>query len=128
MTPEELKERGRRIAEELFNQGDLSVADELIDRDYTQYIAAGRRTVSGLAAVKDQIVRLRQAFPDLRSHVDEQIAEGDTLVQRLTVRGTHAETGREIEFDLVDIARVGADGTFVARWSLASLGEEPPCL
>jgi hypothetical protein len=46
MAPEKIKARGRRITDELFNQGDLSVMDELIDPSYTEYLAAEHKTVS----------------------------------------------------------------------------------
>ena len=38
MSPEELKTLGRRITDELFNQGDLTVADELFHPHYTEHI------------------------------------------------------------------------------------------
>jgi predicted ester cyclase len=126
MSPEEIKARGRRITEELFNQGDLSVVDELIDPSYTEYLAAEHMTVSA-AELKDFIADIRRAFPDLHAHTEQQIVEGDTLVQRLTVTGTHdgvpqsgaPPTGMRIRVSAVDISRIGPDGRFMQRWTLA---------
>jgi predicted ester cyclase len=126
MSSEEIKARGRRITEELINQGDLSVVDELIDPDYTEYVVAQRQTVSA-AGMKEFITVVRRAFPDLHAHTEQQIVEGDTLVQRLTMTGTHqgqpfhglSATGRRIRFGVVDISRMGANGKFVQRWTLA---------
>jgi predicted ester cyclase len=126
MSPDEIKARGRRITDELFNQGDLSVVDELIDPSYTEYLAAEHKTVSA-AELKDFITDIRRAFPDLHAHTEQQIVEGDTLVQRLTVTGTHdgvplagaPATGRRIRVSVVDISRIGPDGRFMQRWTLA---------
>jgi predicted ester cyclase len=126
MSPEDIKALGRRITEELFNQGDLSVVDEFIDPGYTDYLAAEQQTVSA-AELKDFITTVRRALPDLHAHTEQQVVEGDTLVQRLTVTGTHqgplydeiAATGKRIRICVVDITRIGPNGTFVQRWTLA---------
>src|SRR4029453_10372627 len=114
MSPDEIKARGRRITDELFNQGDLSVVDELIDPSYTEYLAAEHKTVSA-AELKDFITDIRRAFPDLHAHTEQQIVDGDTLVQRLTVTGTHdgvplygdPATGRGTRVRSVDVSPLG---------------------
>lgn len=125
MSPEELKTRGRRITEELFNQGDLSVADELVAADYTEYIAGDLYSVSSVDDLTKYVAEIRGAFPDLRSSVEDQIVEGDRLVQRITVAGTHdgrpfmglPACGHRITVSLVSISRIGADGRFVEQWT-----------
>ncbi|MGI5130231.1 ester cyclase [Pseudonocardia sp. CA-107938] len=126
MTPDEIRARARRITEELFNQGDLAVVDELIDPGYTQYLAVEGRT-TGADELTAFVTAMRHAFPDLRAHTEQQIVEGDTLVQRLTLSGTHdgaefgglpAATGAQLQVDLVDIYRIGPSGRFVQRWTL----------
>lgn len=125
MSPEDIKASGRRLTEELFNQGDLTVVDELIDPAYTEHIVAEQRTVSA-AQLKDVVTNLRRIFPDLYAFTEQQIVEGDTLVQRLTVTGTHdgtplygsPATGKRIRVSVVDISRVGPDGKFVECWTL----------
>ena len=100
--------------------------DELIDPGYTEYLAAEHKTVSA-AELKDLITDMRRAFPDLHAHTEQQIVEGDTLVQRLTVTGTHdgvppsgaPATGKRIRVSVVDISRIGPDGRFMQRWTLA---------
>ncbi|WP_436499457.1 ester cyclase [Actinokineospora sp. HUAS TT18] len=139
MSPEELKACGRRVTEELFNQGDQAVADRLLGPDYTDYIVADGTALSAMQ-LRDLVVRLRAAFPDLRSQIEEQIVEGDILVQRLTVTGTHRgaafngvpTSGRRVRISAVSIARMGPDGRFAEQWTLhdrhavlAQLGVEP---
>ena len=65
---------------------------------------------------------LRPALPDLRVEIHDQIVEGDKVVTRKTLRGTHrgtllgvAATGRTIEISVIDIVRV-AGGRYVEHW------------
>jgi predicted ester cyclase len=52
------------------------------------------------------------AFPDMRHTVEDQVAEGDKVVSRLTVRGIHqgtfqgiAPTGKQVAFTDIMISR-----------------------
>lgn len=123
MAPDELKERARRIAEELITQGDLAVADELIAAACAH--AAPQPMAPGAAGLNAWVLALRRAFPDLRAIVDDEVAEGDTVVLRLTLGGTHEgpfggvpPTGSPVCWDQVDIFRAEPGGAFAAHWSL----------
>ena len=126
MTPDEIRARARRITEELFNQGDLAILDEVVDPSYVQYLAVEDRT-TGVAELAEFVTEIRRAFPDLRAHTEQQVVEGDTLAQRLTVTGTHSgaafaglppATGVRLRVNVVDIYRVGPAGRFTQRWTL----------
>ena len=41
MAPDELKSRARRVVEEIFNQGDIALANELISPDCVHHIPGG---------------------------------------------------------------------------------------
>jgi serine phosphatase RsbU (regulator of sigma subunit) len=63
------------------------------------------------------------AFSDFRISIDEQIAEGDKVVSRYTIRGIHqrafrdmAPTGKEIEIKGVTIFRFSPEGKVVETW------------
>src|SRR5919201_1870550 len=67
---------------------------------------------------------LRRAFPDLQVTIEDQIAEGDKVVTRVTFRGTHhgefggiAPTGKRVEYSGIAIDRI-ADGKVVEMWHL----------
>ena len=80
----------RRLLEEVWNKGNLAVLNEIIAKDH---VSRGPGTLPGLLAGPDgtkQLVTVyRNAFPDVRFTIDEQIAEGDQVVTRWTADGTH---------------------------------------
>jgi len=87
MGTEENKASGRRFIEEVINRGNVAVIDELSDPSFVDHsIPPGvPPTVEGL---KGFLKQFRAAFPDLHYTIDDQIAEGDRIVQRLTASGT----------------------------------------
>ncbi len=118
---EENKAIVRRLMEESLGGGKPELVDELLDSDfvrYDPYIAAGE--VRGAQTVKENIMWFRNAFPDLSCAVEEQVAEGDKVVSRWTLRGTHqgdffgvAGTGNRVEFTGIQIDRFDESGKIV---------------
>ncbi len=121
MPADEIKVRARRIAEELLTQGDLSVVDELFAPACRHH--APRPIGSGAHGMKRWVAALRRAFPDLRAIVEEEIAEGNRVAQRLTLGGTHTTMlagepprGRHATWVVVEMLHVGPDGKFTEHW------------
>lgn len=126
-TTEELKARARRLAEEVFSQGDVAVAGDLVGAGYVHHVT-GEAPAPGIAGLEQWVRLMHRTFPDFHVIVEDEIAEGDRVVQRLTVRGTHrgellgvAPTGRPVEFSAIEINRAGPDGKFVEHWSSVDL-------
>ncbi len=122
MTPEDMKACARRIADELFSQGDLAVADEILAPDLIHHTPETH--VEGSEGAKQFVLALRRAFPDLSATVEDQIAEGDKLVQRIRWSGTHEgeffgvpPTGKRVTAELMEIHRFGSDGKITEHWS-----------
>jgi predicted ester cyclase len=114
----------RRVPEELYNQGNLAVADELFADNYVEHHPLPPGFPSGREAVKQFVSGLRGAFPDFRYTVDDVIADGDKVVLRLTARGTHLgdwallgipTTGRRATWSEIHIVRVSG-GQIVGHW------------
>ena len=73
-------------------------------------------------ATKQQFLELAAAFPDLKMIVQDQIAEGDKVVNRVLVRGTHKGeymgipgSGKTVEIGGIDILRM-VNGKAAERW------------
>src|SRR5215218_6236272 len=87
---EENKAIFRRYAEEVVNQLNLEVADEIFDR-YIAHQPDGSTLVRGPEDVKRFQREFHSAFSDFRISIEDQIAEGDKAVSRITIRGIHQE-------------------------------------
>ena len=108
----------RRFFEDLFNTGNLAVADEIVATDYLNHNAAPGET-PGREGLKQFVAAVRTAFPDLHFTVEDQIAEGDKVVTRFTGRGTHRgefmgipPTGKAFAISGIGLYRL-ADGKIV---------------
>ena len=91
MSTEQNELVARRIGEELFNQGNLSVADELIAPN-----AVDHNEPPGTDCrehFKRVATMLRSAFPDLHMHIEDLIGEEDMAAVRITITGTHTGPG-----------------------------------
>ena len=107
--------------DELFNKGNLSVADEVFSNDY-----AGR----GPEFIKEFAKDLRTAFPDIQVTIDPIIAEGDMTAWRRTHTGTHKgeyigfqPTGKKITWQTTIFSRYDEDGRIVEEWVVSDLFE-----
>jgi serine phosphatase RsbU (regulator of sigma subunit) len=121
-TEEENKASFRRYLEEAWNQGNLEVVDEIFDH-YVAHQPDGSVLERGPEDVKRFVGEFRSAFPDLRLIVEEQIAEGDKVVSRGTIRGTHqgefrgmAPTGKEVDIPGTAVFRFSSEGKVVESW------------
>ena len=128
----------RRFMEEVMNKKNLAAIDEFISDDMVDHNPAPG-TASGLEGVKQTLGMFVSAFPDLRIGVEDLISEGDTVVMRVTTRGTHkgefmgiAATGKQVEISEIHIVRVAGD-KMVEHWGnsddlgmMQQLGVIPP--
>ena len=121
-TSDENKDISRRADEELFNRGNLSIADELFTSNFVYHDPVSHEEWRGPESVKSYATMLRVAFPDLHQTIEEQIAEGDKVAYRWTARGTHqgefmgiAPTGKRVEMTGISIARL-IDGKIEEIW------------
>src|SRR5437764_13692167 len=88
MSAEDNKALVSRYFNAAWNQGNPAVIDELFATNFQANNPAVPNGGSREGFKQFNSV-VRSAFPDLRSSRDDVIAEGDQVVTRLTVRGTH---------------------------------------
>ncbi len=121
MSTETNKAVVRRFFEEVWNRGNLAVADEVLAPNVVLHIPGQPEDdVVGLEVYKERVITyLRTAFPDLQSNIEEMIADGNKVVVRWTWRATHqgefwgvAPTGKQITYEGISILRL-ADGKIV---------------
>lgn len=112
----------RRLFEEVWNKGQMQVADELFGPSYTHHDSATPDTGRGPEGEKKRAALYRNAFRDFRLTVEELFAEGETVIARWSCRGTHkgelngiAPTGKQIAISGISIARF-AGGKMVEGW------------
>ena len=80
--------------------------------------------VRGPAGVKQLHDALLPAFPDMKLPLEDFVAEGEKVLVRLRVQGTHsgpfgdmAATGRQIDIDVLDLFQI-RDGVLIEHWAL----------
>ncbi len=119
---EQNKDIVRRLFEELWNKGNLSVADELFTLNYDHHDPSTPDVGRGPESEKKRATLYRPAFPDLRLTIEDTIAEGERVVIRWSCRGTHkgdlsgiAPTGKQFTISGVSIARI-AGGKMAEGW------------
>ena len=84
MSLEENKALVRRFNTEAFDEGDVSAAQRYLAPDFLNHVS-GKRGVEEM----QRIIRyVRAAFPDGRLEVEQEVAEGDLVVQLITSTGT----------------------------------------
>jgi steroid delta-isomerase-like uncharacterized protein len=124
MSTEENKAIVRRVNDEVWSEGHLDVIDELIADDFVATIVGAPEEIRGPQGFREFVVMYRKAFPDLRLTVDEQFAEGETVVTRWTATGTNEgelmgmpPTGKQATTAGININRVSG-GKLVEGWGL----------
>jgi len=112
----------RRTFEELWNKGNLQLANELFSPNYAHHDPSTPDVGRGPESEKKRATLYRNAFPDLRLTVEDLIAGGETVVARWSCHGTHKgeldgilPTGKEFTITGVTITRF-ENGKMVEGW------------
>jgi len=103
-----------------------STIDELVDVDATIRTPLPLH-VSGAEALKEVFLRLHGAYPDLHVAIEDLIAEGDKVVSRNVVTGTHRgeymgipSTGRSVTYSEIFIFRF-VNGRIAETWGVVDV-------
>ncbi|TMD14283.1 MAG: ester cyclase [Chloroflexi bacterium] len=76
----------QRVVDEIWNAGDLDLADELFGRTYVNHGGLVPDLVCGPESVKFSVALYRMAFPNLHIWADELRASGGMVTLRWTAR------------------------------------------
>ena len=118
---EDMKALARAYA--IMSGGDLDELDELMVPGFIDHDPEPDQ-VPGAEGVKEAFRRLRSGFPDLKLAPETMYVEGDTLIARVRVTGTHdgeyfgiPPTGKRVDVTGIDIVRI-EEGKAVERWGV----------
>ncbi len=121
MSTEDNKALVRRFYEEI-DKGNIDAMDDLVAEDYVDHSPPPFPVPRGREGVKAAFKIFWEATPG-RHVVEDQVAEGDKVVTRLTAYGRHEgdlpgipRTGNEMEMSATVIHRIAA-GRLVEKWS-----------
>jgi predicted ester cyclase len=122
MMSEDNKRLVRRALEEIYAKGNLELADELVHPDFVDHEPAHPEQPTGPESVKQTVGHVQSAFGGLRFEIEDEIAEGDKVVQLVVMSGCHTgplmgcePTGKEFAVRHTYIWRI-ADDKIVDHW------------
>jgi predicted ester cyclase len=126
MSTEENKANARRFYEEVWNQGNVAALNELMSPSAVAHqLPPG--VPSGISGFKLYVKAYRVVFPDAHFAVEDLIAEGDKVVVRWTMTGTHKgrlpflpgmhPTGKRVTLRGLTLLRYGAAGKIAESWA-----------
>ncbi len=121
MNLETNKAIARGYLHELVNKGNLAVFDTYLSDD-----VVFNNSGDAKSQFMTRMSAIRSAFPDHHLTIEDQIAEGDRVVTRVTFHGTHhgefsglAPTGKAVKYSGIAIDRI-ANGKVVEMWHLVN--------
>ena len=125
---EENKALVRRLIKEV-EKGDLNEIDKVLAPDFVDHDLLPDQEPDR-ESYKRGLAKDRAAFSNLSITVEDQIAEGDKVVTRLTWRGTHDKgkilgkppTGKKVESTAIFVHRI-SEGKIKEEWSASDLVE-----
>ena len=120
---EENKATSRRFYEELFTQGNLDTAEEIVTSDFVIHDPNIPQEPRGPEGLKQFVSMYRNAFPDLNFTIEDQIAEGEKVGTRWVAHGTHqgeligiAPTGKRVTVRAFTLQRFSG-GKIAEDWA-----------
>jgi steroid delta-isomerase-like uncharacterized protein len=88
MSTETNKAIVRRMIEQVWNERRVDLIEEFYTEDVIQHIV-GISSKPGLESVRSATSMILNAYPDLQHAIDDEIAEGEKVVNRWTMTSTH---------------------------------------
>jgi steroid delta-isomerase-like uncharacterized protein len=120
----------RRFHDAFTSSGDAEfisrTIDEIAEPHVLIHIPSGQAT-TGAQALKEVFARVHRVFPDLQVTVEDLIEEGDKVVGRHTITGTHQgeymglpPTGKTITYEEIIIFRF-VNGRIAETWGVVDV-------
>ena len=114
MTPDQNKNFVQQLFKELLSGHDLSTVSKFIAPGFNHHGIPGAKP--GPDGFRETASRFFEGFPDMVVHPESMIAEGDTVMTRGYITGTHKgtfmgipATGKQIRIDYIDVWKIQGD-------------------
>jgi ketosteroid isomerase-like protein len=109
-------EKVRRFYAEVWTKGNLAVADETFAIDYLRHDLRPGTALPGPEGQKKIAAGFHESFTEVQMVPDFVLADGDYVVARWRITGTHKQSGKKLDFRGVNIFRF-RDGKVVEIWN-----------
>ncbi|KAH7376092.1 hypothetical protein B0T11DRAFT_271580 [Plectosphaerella cucumerina] len=125
-SPEVLRSRLARFLE-FINSGDETIGSEVVSDSAVFHVPFGPGALQGLAGYMQILGMMRGAYPDIQWSLEETVVEGQLVVARFSITGTHLgdffghkATGRPIRSQAMNLYKF-SDGKIVEERGLPDM-------
>jgi steroid delta-isomerase-like uncharacterized protein len=122
MAAQENKAAARRLVVEVFRDHALSLIDELLSKDYVDH-SLPPDVPPNREGLRQVVEAMQRAFPDISYTIENEVAEGDLVAQRLLGKGTlrgefmgMPATGKSAVWQEMHLHRFTPDGKLAEHW------------
>ena len=112
----EVEEANKALVEgyiDEFNKGNVEILNEVCAPDYRFYVPSNSPKFMSREEIVGLMKMFISAFPDFSWSIEDTVAEGDKVVTRFSMRGTHEgewqgipPTGKMVETSAIFITRI----------------------
>ena len=102
-----------RHAVDVWAAGDMSALEQVVAPGYVGHTSTGDRDIEGL---RQHIQAFHKLYSSMSFHIEDQMADGDKVVTRLTADVTMRDSGKPARLMGINISRI-ADGKIVEEWN-----------
>ncbi|GAB4045539.1 ester cyclase [Spirosoma litoris] len=121
------KQAVRRFNQEVIAEGNLDSFNELMDDQFINHSAPPEADNGPQGMINTFNNILRPALADMQVIIHDQIAEGDLVTTRKTIKGTHTgtlmgipPTDRSVRIEVIDVVRL-RNGKYIEHWGINTL-------
>jgi steroid delta-isomerase-like uncharacterized protein len=117
------EQKTRAYYDAVWNERKLELIDDWVTDDFVGHYSASPEPVRGRAGFRAFVEEALDALPDLRMTIEDTIVQGEKVVSRVRMTGTHtgpmrgfAPTGRKIDVWYIAIEHY-RDGRCAEEWA-----------
>ena len=126
-----LQERNKDLVlnmnQQIWNQGDFAVIDEFYSPNFISHFMPDGSELKGLGALREEIKKHREAFPDWKEEINHIVAEGELVVIQFESTGTNQgswlgnpPTGKMVRINEFSIFRIDK-GKIIEQWLMPDI-------